>query len=122
MKLVGGVSSLTVILDTDFNKEEARKEVCDRFKCFFEELRIVELNCVQHRDNHLVISERGMRVGVQANKRHLLMDAYIDSGNSITCSSVEVRLESFTSTPEGVEMVRKVQRQVRKTSDMQIGC
>ena len=105
---------MTVILDTDFNKEEARKEVCDRFKCFFEELRIG--------DNHLVISERGMRVGVQANKRHLLMDAYIDSGNSITCSSVEVRLESFTSTPEGVEMVRKVQRQVRKTSDMQIGC
>ncbi len=114
MKLTGGATSFIVLLDGGMKMEEARKEVCDRLKCFCEELRDVALSCVQLDESRVEILRR---IKKQPENEilcnHLLIDAVVDDKNWVTCSTIEVLLQSFANSQQALEMVRKIQKQVR---------
>jgi len=98
-------------LDSETTREEALTEACDRIRSFCEELKAIDLKFI-HEDSRLSISEKGVRSA-------FVMDAHIDCNRSSVCSNVRIRLESFSSSAEGVEKIRNIQRQVNKLT-MQI--
>ena len=110
-KLVGGVVSFEVKLEDDIGRDKAIKEVCDRFKLFSSDLRVVQLNCIQDSDNHLMISGIG-NIG-DAKSDQFRIDVYVDCKDIKSLSTVNVRLDSFSSNMEGVRTIRNIHTKVK---------
>jgi hypothetical protein len=111
-----------VTLDTGSDENKSLREVCDRFHSFCNDLKMADLSCEQVSENHLMMTEKGLKDDVTSDssscKNRLLLDAFIECEVSTAVSIVNVRLESFASSVEGLEMVRKIQRQVRNADDL----
>ena len=122
LRLVGGLDSFIVTLDTGSDENKSLREVCDRFHSFCNDLKMANLSCEQVSENHLVMAEKGLKDYVTSDssscQNRLLLDAFIECEVSTSVSIVNVRLESFASNVEGLEMVRKIQRQVRNADDL----
>lgn len=95
----------------EVEKEEAIQEISNRIQVFVQDFRMLELFLDRQSDTRIVISENS---GVQDNEKHstFYIDVSFDSSISSQSTKVTVYLESYSSSVEGLEKVRKVQNQV----------
>ena len=123
-RLIGGLNSFQVMLETKTNRAMALKEVADRVKCFCDELKVIKLKYSQTGEDCLSITEErnkksdqqtlsSVKTGMTIGQHKFIIDIRLCCMTMDTnISGVMIYLQCFSISEEGVLAVRKIQQQV----------